>query len=69
MKKIKALIVMHIVFIILSVIILVLVLIDGIRGNASVSNGLVFFAMILNIIGSVIGLEQNARKYLDESRK
>ena len=69
MRKTKALIAMNIILIILSAILLVLVFIDGIRGDDSVSNILIFFAMILNIANNIRMLNKNAHKYMDETRE
>ena len=72
MKKTRALIVLNIVAIILSIIMLVIAFLAGIevivRGT-TFSNGAVFFAMLINILSNAAMLNRNAKNYLNKSDK
>jgi len=66
MKKTRALIVLNIVAIILSIIVLVIAFLAGIgvidRGT-TFSNSATFFAMLLNILSNAVMLDRNAKNY------
>lgn len=66
MKKTRALIVLNIVAIILSIIMLVIAFLAGIevidRGT-TFSNGAIFFAMLINILSNAAMLNRNAKNY------
>ena len=70
MKKTRALIVLNIVAIILSIIMLVIAFLAGIgvidRGT-TFSNGAIFFAMILNIISNLLMLIKKRQQENDDN--
>lgn len=70
MKKTRALIVLNIVAIILSIIVLVIAFLAGIevidRGT-TFSNGAIFFAMILNIISNLLMLIKKRQQENDDN--
>lgn len=72
MKKTRALMVLNIIAIILSIIVLVIAFLAGIevidRGT-TFSNGAVFFAMLINILSNAAMLNRNAKNYLNKSDK
>lgn len=69
MKKTRALIVLNIVAIILSIIVLVIAFLAGIgvidRGT-TFSNGAIFFAMLINILSNAAMLNRNSKNYNTE---
>jgi len=72
MKKTRALMVLNIIAIILSIIVLVIAFLAGIevidRGT-TFSNGAVFFAMLINILSNAAMLNRNSKNYLNKSDK